>query len=164
MPFFGTQSKHPIARSANVMHEVFVKERSRKGFNPDRFFIPTQYRGRFTARSYLYCEAIVFYILMRERQFDPKYEELLFEYENIICPPSPIGEALVKAEKIKSAVKDIAKGFREGLTHTWAWCWFEAIGYRNANPIDLTLLVNAFSTTASSVKENLQKMRAASRL
>jgi hypothetical protein len=164
MPFFGRQFEHQIANSAKMMHEVFVKERSRNGFNPDRFLIPMPYRNRFADRSYLYCEAVVFYILMRERQFDPKYEELIFEYEILICPPSSTGETPGKIEKFKSAVKDIAKFFKGDMTQLWAWRWFEAIGYKNANPTDLTLLLNAFSTTASGVKESLQKMRAASLL
>jgi hypothetical protein len=164
MPVFRRQFEHPIAHSAKLMHEVFVKERSRNGFDPDRFVIPMPCRSRFTDRSYLYCEAVVFYILMIERQFDPKYEELVFEYENIICPPNPTAGTAGKIEKFKSAAKDIAKFFRGVTSHHWAWCWFEAIGYKNANPIDLTLLLNAFSTTASGVKESLQKMRAASLL
>jgi hypothetical protein len=160
MPFLRSEAEEPAAHAAKAMHEVFVKQRSRNRFNPDRFFIPMPYKSPFTDRIYLYCEAIVFYTLVGERQFDPKYEELLVEYENIICPAEPNEEALAKAKKIKAAVNDVTKLFREDMTPAWAWCWFQAIGYRNVDPLALTLLLNGFSTTAYGVKESLQKMRA----
>jgi hypothetical protein len=164
MPFLRRKAEEPVAHSAKAMHEFFVKECSRNRFNPNSFFIPMPYKSPFTDRVYLYCEAIVLYTLVRERQFDPKYEALLIEYENIIFPAKPAEEALAKVEKIKSAVNDLVNLFKGDMTPVWAWCWFQAIGYKNANPIDLTLLLNGFSATAHKVKENLRKMRAASLL
>jgi hypothetical protein len=101
--------------------------------------LPRSLWQRYERKWGLYREATVLAVRLGREEKDPRYSELVKEYERLIYPSSePTAEGLAKASALKAAMLDISElvFHRKGKELTWAREWFEELGGLPDNPVD----------------------------
>jgi hypothetical protein len=134
MPFTIDGISRPASEVAQQVHYFCVVRATQSLFDPNTLQIPNDKRDAFYSRILLYCEASALRIILAKRMCNPRYDELLREFEGIIFTQEPTEGGDLKVRAIRSAVNELDALFMRKNELAWCRRWFQAIGINQTNP------------------------------
>jgi len=157
----GTRPR-PAEGDAKSLYEVFVQERSGKGFE-EAASIPLELEPNFNAKVDLYREALLLMVLVSESQKQKGLQQLLHSYESLVFGTALTVSGLQKVDAAKAAMADLAMllnsdGNRRELS--WGMLWFQDIGHSETNPVRLALFasewMDEYIALVKTIRQRLQ--------
>jgi hypothetical protein len=149
------QSASYVARQ---IYLVSVEDAPKETLKHFRSRIPDDKHDLFLWKLYLYCEAAALRILLTENEKDPRYDELVREFEKLVFPCGASQEGASKLEAIKFAMKELDRLFSEKKELSWSRRWFNEIGHDETNPAALSMFALFIMEDTTSLRELIHEI------
>src|SRR5262249_527688 len=152
----------PAAYVATLIYQIWVEDTANyfvdRLFDRQTQFLPPNVQRPFENKIRLYCESSVLRILLMKQQVNPRFENLVKEFERLIFPPTPTPEGMTKPEAVKSAMLALHRLPSERKELSWARTWLADIGHNETNPATLALLVTLMTMDMGALRELLDEI------
>jgi hypothetical protein len=153
--------KLELVQLADMLHRMLAEEQTPETA-PEAYYLPEFIHDAFRRQMLLYRQALLLKALIAQADDDPPlFGPLLRQYESILYPDS-LEEAVRERRKqdirhATAALGDLL-GRPEDPDLSWGQRWFSEIGYKEINPVTLSLLLYFWIDYSVAVHESVAAM------